>query len=283
MSTTSNVGVNVRPIWPISRPGSLARVRRHRGSATRPSPCRRRSTSRSPVLRPVTDGWLTAAAARVALAALDDHAAVDDASAATAGDLHQQRPNPARYRTRRHHDHPAGSDLVRRVWRWTARLRRASTRTHRKHTPTSGCSPRRTRLACTVRSPQHQQPVVPGGSSESDPIAVSAMPPSLPPWHHRAAGSLCCHPVSRHLPAGRIVRATLRFRPGPCHLRDPHRSVPVQRPCSRSQRARTSGVLGPRRSRVPARPRRMWRDSRVRMQAQLRDRLQRCRRARPLP
>jgi hypothetical protein len=70
---------------------------------------------------------------------------------------------------------------------------------------------------------------------------------------------------------------------GPCHLRDPHGRVPVQRPCARSQRAGTFGVLGPRRSRVRARPRRVWRDSRVRMQAQLRDRLQRCRRARPLP
>ncbi len=44
----------------------------------------------------------------------------------------------------------------------------------RKHTPTSWCVVNRSRLARTLRSPQHQQPEL-GGSTKSPPTAVLSM------------------------------------------------------------------------------------------------------------
>jgi len=64
------------------------------------------------------------------------------------------RLTPARYSRRRHHG-PGGA---RRVVRSIHRLRSESRSTQRKHTPTSWWWLRRSRLATTVRSPQHQQP-----------------------------------------------------------------------------------------------------------------------------
>lgn len=126
----------------------------------------------------VAGGWshrkLATAAVRMLLARLDDLAAVDETAAVGTGDLHQQRPNPARCWMRRHRGQCDGAA---RVARSIFRFRCARTFTHRKQTPTSGCSPSRRMLACTVRSPQHQHPGTPGGSDESLSIAVIAMAP----------------------------------------------------------------------------------------------------------
>lgn len=149
----------------------------------------------------------------------------------------QQRPNPARNWTRRHHGHPAGAA---RVARSTWCLRRASWFTQRKQTPTSGCSPRRSKLAVTVRSPQHQHPGGPGGSTESASTAVRAMPISLP----------------RNQPRGRVSGLGPVAVDGP-GLRDDHVALVGQGACdchvgqpAREQKTHSFGseVVGGRRS-----------------------------------
>ena len=70
----------------------------------------------------------------------------------------QQRLNPTRNCTRRHHG-PGGAA---RVMRSSSRLRVLSQSTQRKQTPTSGWPLKRRRLASTLRSPQHQHPVSAG-------------------------------------------------------------------------------------------------------------------------
>jgi hypothetical protein len=94
-------------------------------------------------VRPLRE--LGAAAAQVAVTRPHDHTAINAAATVSAVELHggQQVPNPARYRTRRHHG-PAGAL---RVSRSIARFRFPRSRTHRKHTPTSGCSLSRNRPA----------------------------------------------------------------------------------------------------------------------------------------
>jgi hypothetical protein len=77
----------------------------------------RRSRSRSLARRERAE--VSTAAVGMLLAWCDDLAAIDSAAAAGARDLHQHRPNPARYRTRRHNGRPPGAALVR---RWIARF-----------------------------------------------------------------------------------------------------------------------------------------------------------------
>jgi len=122
----------------------------------------------------------------------------------------QQRPNPARNCTRRHH----GPDGAARFTRSIARLHLARRSTQRKHTPTSGCPSSRSRLAMTSRSPQHQQPDC-GRSTESPPTAVLSIRKNLD-LNLRAASQLslgsptrrwtACGAARRHVAHGRYPR-----------------------------------------------------------------------------